>query len=112
MSEIRDGKGRVIGVESDSGDMIAQALLDGEDGLDTLAGQLLVPCPFVITCNDGGMACGEGVESRARAVAEGWRWIEFVPDALGESYWGVCGECWNRLHWPRCRGRGCFGCRP
>lgn len=98
--------GLLLALESDSGDMIAQGILDGiietecirEEDI-TASSLMLVPCPFVIDCDgdDGQFACADCLDpplaSKSDAIRRGWRRVRFDPYAAGASYLGTCPRC-------------------
>ena len=94
--------GVLVGVEGrDGADLIAAGILSGDFDETNIrdakpADLILVPAPFVIECIEGGMACGDSPDmplSRADAAAKGWTHVEFVPMAMGSSYYGLCPDC-------------------
>lgn len=100
--------GYLLALESDAGDMIANGLMNSPMGLhdiSTLDGVLtpefllLIPCPFIIDCDgeNGQFACADceeiPLQSKADAIARGWKDVRFDPFALGASYLGTCPKC-------------------
>ena len=89
--EIKDHKGRVVGVEVPGGhDLIAMWMLEGKYKPETPADEILVPACFSLGC----IYCDiDGPGTRVEAEAGGWTSISFEPDMLSLNYVGVCPEC-------------------
>jgi hypothetical protein len=83
-------KGRLIGVETRAGDMIATWKQEGKMKPETLMDEILIPACFSLGCTD----CDrDGPDTREQAIAEGWTGIGFDPELASLNYVGKCPQC-------------------
>lgn len=55
--------------------------------------------PFTLVCYE--CDAGDGIDSHAQAVAEGWTSIDYAPDLPMANYVGLCPDCREAFErWP------------